>query len=69
MARGVSNPQKLFDSHQTIEGLYTAKAAVELADTKCVQIPIMRGIKEILYDGVTLNEAIRRLVNRALTSE
>ena len=51
------------------EGYYTAKALVELADRYCVDLPICRGVYQVLYEGRDLREGLDALFKRSLKDE
>lgn len=52
-----------------IEGVYTTKAAYELAQKRHVRMPITEAIYRVLYQGEDVKTAIRTLMNREVTSE
>jgi glycerol-3-phosphate dehydrogenase (NAD(P)+) len=51
------------------EGYYTAKALVELADKYGVEIPISKGVYNILYNGADPKSELEILFTRSLTQE
>ncbi|MBQ9086335.1 MAG: NAD(P)H-dependent glycerol-3-phosphate dehydrogenase [Clostridia bacterium] len=51
------------------EGYYTAKALVQLADRYGVELPICRGVYEVLYEGRDLREGLGSLFQRSLKQE
>ena len=51
------------------EGYYTAKALVELADRYGVDLPICRGVYQVLYEGRDIHEGLEALFNRSLKKE
>ena len=52
-----------------IEGVYTTKAAYELAQKRNVSMPITEALYHVLYDGEDIEEAITGLMSREVTSE
>ena len=48
----------------TVEGFYTTKAVYELSKKLKVELPITETVYEVLYKGLALKEAIRKLLNR-----
>lgn len=52
-----------------IEGIYTAKAAYELAQKRNVKIPITEALYRVLYEGEDIETAITNLMSRKATSE
>jgi glycerol-3-phosphate dehydrogenase (NAD(P)+) len=51
------------------EGVGTARAAVELAAQVGVELPIVREVVSVLFEGKPLREAIGQLMERSLKSE
>ena len=52
-----------------IEGIYTAKAAFELAQKRNVKMPITEALYRVLYEGEDIETAITNLMSRKATSE
>lgn len=52
-----------------IEGIYTAKAAYELAQKRNVKMPITEALYRVLYEGEDIETAITNLMSRKTTSE
>ena len=52
-----------------IEGIYTAKAAYELAQKRNVKMPITEALYRVLYEGEDIETAITNLMSRKATSE
>ena len=52
-----------------IEGIYTAKAAYELAQKRNVKMPITEALYRVLYEGEDIETAITNLISRKATSE
>lgn len=52
-----------------IEGVYTTKAAYELAQKRNVSMPITEALYHVLYDEQDIEEAITGLMSREVTSE
>ena len=52
-----------------IEGIYTAKAAYELAQKRNVKTPITEALYRVLYEGEDIETAITNLMSRKATSE
>lgn len=52
-----------------IEGIYTAKAAYELAQKRNVKMPITEALYRVLYEGEEIETAITNLMSRKATSE
>lgn len=52
-----------------IEGVYTTKAAYELAQKRQVKMPITEALYHVLYEGQNVETAITNLMKREVTSE
>lgn len=52
-----------------IEGIYTAKAAYELAQKRNVKMPITEALYRVLYEGEDIETTITNLMSRKTTSE
>ena len=52
-----------------IEGIYTAKAAYELAQKRNFKMPITEALYRVLYEGEDIETAITNLMSRKATSE
>jgi glycerol-3-phosphate dehydrogenase (NAD(P)+) len=50
---------------QVAEGIYTVKAVKKLSEKLGVEMPISNAVYEILYGGMSMNEAVRSLLSRA----
>ncbi|MBU1000807.1 NAD(P)H-dependent glycerol-3-phosphate dehydrogenase [Patescibacteria group bacterium] len=62
-------PTSLLESGVTIEGFDSVRSAVELARLHKVDVPILEALRDILYHGLTLDEAGERLMSRNLANE
>ena len=60
------DPQSLSESGITIEGLDSVRSAVILARQHKVEVPILETLDDVLYNGLTLDAAGRRLMSRDL---
>lgn len=60
---------ELLDSGTVYEGYFTAKAMIELAREKGVSVPIAEVVYEVLYQNLSIPDAINRLRSRDLTTE
>jgi glycerol-3-phosphate dehydrogenase (NAD(P)+) len=69
LARGRELPDILGSTRMVAEGVETTFAAVELARRHCVEMPITHQMCHVLRDRKPPRDAIRDLMERALTSE
>jgi glycerol-3-phosphate dehydrogenase (NAD(P)+) len=69
VGRGASVEAALAEIGETAEGATTVQAALALAATKGVEMPIAAALDRVLYGGITPLEAIRLLMEREPRSE
>lgn len=50
---------------QVAEGIYTVKAVKKLSEKVSVEMPISNAVYEILYGGLSMNDAVKALLARA----
>ena len=55
--------------NMVVEGVYSAKAALELGKKYNIQMPIIEKVNEILFDGLDAGEAVKDLMMRSRTIE
>jgi len=51
------------------EGVYTVKPLLELASEMKIEMPVCQQVKEILYEGKNIQNAMKDLMNRSLKPE
>ena len=64
-----NNGDRITSSHSLTEGVYTAKAAVQLAATKEIDLPITEAVYRILYHGSLIEDEINSVLSRPLKIE
>ena len=52
-----------------VEGVYSAKAALKLAQKYEVDMPIVQGVNEILFEGKSVGDGIKELMVRERRNE
>ena len=63
-------PEEAYKKVQmVVEGAYSAKAALGLGEKYHVDLPIIRGVNEVLFEKKDPKEAVFELMNRALKPE
>lgn len=67
-AKGAT-PDELLNSPKTIEALYTVKAMVALAKIHEIDMPLAQAVYDVLYNGISINAVIQRLIARDLKDE
>ncbi len=69
IGQGKSYDEAMTEVNQVVEGVYSAKAAVALADKYGVQLPIIEQVNEILFKGKSPSDALSELMGRARKEE
>jgi glycerol-3-phosphate dehydrogenase (NAD(P)+) len=63
-------PQEAYDKvKMVVEGAYSAKAALAMGEKYGVDLPIIREVNRVLFEGKNVKEAVWELMNRSLKSE
>ena len=52
-----------------VEGVYSARAALKLAEKYEVEMPIITAVNDILFEGKSLQEAVNDLMQRDKKTE
>lgn len=61
--------QELLSQDKTVEGYHTTLSVDNLANKLNVEMPICKAVKQVLYDELSVSNAIDMLLNRPYTSE
>lgn len=69
IGQGKSYQEAMDEVKMVVEGVYSAKAALKLAEKYEVEMPIITAVNEILFDGKSLQEAIQDLMMRDKKTE
>ena len=69
LGQGFSIDQIYKEQKQTIEGIRTIEAMHDLAVTHNIDLPMIQIAYEIIHQGISMDEAITRLLSRDLKSE
>ena len=64
IGRGKSCQEAMDEVKMVVEGVYSAKAALKLAEKYEVDMPIVQGVNEILFEGKSVGDGIRELMIR-----
>ena len=64
IGQGYSMKDAMDEVKMVVEGVYSAKAALKLADKYYVRMPIIEQVNEVLFDGKAVTEAVRDLMIR-----
>ena len=64
------SPEEAYEKVQmVVEGAYSAKAALGLGEKYQVDLPIIKGVNQVLFEGKNPKEAVFELMNRSLKPE
>lgn len=69
MGQGKTMQEAMEEVKQVVEGVYSAKAALELAKKYNVSMPIVEKINEVLFEGKSAAEATEELITRDKSRE
>ncbi len=69
IGRGATAEEVQAATHSVIEGIQTTRSVLELAARYNVEMPIVRGVASVLFEGRRPAEAIGELMARPLRSE
>ena len=69
MGKGMTMKEAMAEVKQVVEGVYSAKAAYELAKKYQVSMPIVEQINKVLFEDQSAKEAATELLLRERTSE
>ena len=64
MGQGKSMQEAMDEVKMVVEGVYSAKAALELARKYEVDMPIVQGVNEILFEGKSVADGVKDLMIR-----
>lgn len=64
IGKGYSMEEAMQEVRMVVEGVYSAKAAMALAEKYQVQLPIIEQVNAILFDGKAASQAVRELMIR-----
>lgn len=69
IGQGKTYREAMNEVNMVVEGVYSAKAALKLAEKYKVEMPIITAVNEILFDGKSLQEAVQDLMMRDKKTE
>ena len=61
---GKTYEEAMKEVQMVVEGVYSAKAAMELSKKYDVQLPIIEQVNEVLFDGKPADQAVKELMLR-----
>ena len=69
IGEGKTYEEAMSEVKMVVEGVYSAKAALALAKKYDVELPIIEGVNEVLFNGKSVNEALHELFLRDVKRE
>ena len=69
MGQGRTMEQAMAEVHMVVEGVYSARAGMKLAEKYQVEVPIIKSVNEILFEGKPAAEAVGELMQRVKKDE
>ena len=69
IGQGKSMQEAMDEVHMVVEGVYSAKAALKLAEKYDVEMPIVKGVNDILFNGKSPEEVLNELMMRDKKTE
>ncbi len=69
LAGGKTMEEALDEIRQTVEGLRTVKELVRLSEEHSIQMPISEQVYNVLYQGLSPNDAVQSLLSREQKQE
>ncbi|MCM1100564.1 MAG: NAD(P)-dependent glycerol-3-phosphate dehydrogenase [Clostridium sp.] len=64
IGQGKTMQEAMDEVQMVVEGVYSAKAAMALAEKYNVEIPIIRQVNDVLFDGKSAAQAVKELMLR-----
>lgn len=64
IGKGKTMDEAMKEINQVVEGVYSAKAALKIAQKNDVSMPIVEQINAVLFENVTAQEAVKNLLTR-----
>jgi glycerol-3-phosphate dehydrogenase (NAD(P)+) len=69
IGQGKTYQEAMDEVNQVVEGVYSAKAAMKLAEKYQVQLPIIEQVNQVLFEGKSPAEGVKELMLRDRKSE
>ena len=64
MGQGKTMEVAMEEVHMVVEGVYSAKAGLQLARKYQVEMPIIERVNQVLFEGKTAADAVKELMLR-----
>ncbi|MGI6071954.1 MAG: NAD(P)H-dependent glycerol-3-phosphate dehydrogenase [Lachnospiraceae bacterium] len=69
LGQGKSTEEAIAEVNMVVEGIVSAKAAMELATRHKVEMPIIEAVNKVLFEGMDPRQAVNDLMTREYISE
>ena len=69
IGQGMSMQEAMDEVHMVVEGVYSAKAGLKLAEKYHVEMPIVKAVNEILFESKAASDAVMDLMQRMPKNE
>ena len=69
IGQGRTMEQAMAEVHMVVEGVYSARAGMKLAERYHVEVPIIQSVNDILFEGKSAGEAVSQLMQRVKKDE
>lgn len=69
MGKGYTMQEAMDEVHMVVEGVYSAKAGLKLAEKYNVEMPIVTAVNQILFEGKSASNAVMDLMQRVRKEE
>lgn len=69
IGKGYTMQEAMDEVHMVVEGVYSAKAGLKLAEKYNVEMPIVEAVNGILFDGKSASSAVMELMQRVRKDE
>ena len=69
IGQGYSMKDAMEEVHMVVEGVYSARAGLKLADKYQIEMPIIRAVNQVLFENKPAREAVNELMQRVKKDE
>ena len=69
IGQGLAMQEAMDEVHMVVEGVYSARAGLKLAEKYGIEMPIITVVNQVLFDGKPAAEGVRELMQRVKKDE
>jgi glycerol-3-phosphate dehydrogenase (NAD(P)+) len=69
IGKGYTMQEAMDEVHMVVEGVYSAKAGLKLSEKYDVEMPLIKAVNQILFDGKSASSAVMELMQRVRKDE